>query len=337
MTSALESPITTPTAPERSGLPGWIRALLPVAGLVVVLGFFSLVLWLTGKPPILTLYNLQIIGQETAVVGMAALGMTLVIITAGIDLSVGSVISLVSVVIAVQLKGHTTPMLALAAGLAVAAACGLLNGGLITAIKLPPFIVTLATLVIFRGLTEETTHSQAVYPAHTWLNDLLNVPQGAHAWMLVAPGIWLLILMALLVEGMLRFTRFGRHVFAVGSNQQTARLCGVNVKRVKLATYTLGALFAGFAGVLQFAYGNGGDPTSAAGYELNVIAAVVIGGASLNGGEGTILGSLVGALLMTVIDIGCSKMGMNTSREKIVTGLVILIAVSLDRLQHRRK
>jgi ribose/xylose/arabinose/galactoside ABC-type transport system permease subunit len=133
----------------------------------------------------------------------------------------------------------------------------------------------------------------------------------------------------------LRYTRFGRHVFAVGSNEQTARLCGVPVERVKLLVYTLGAGFAGLAAVLQFAYLTGGDPTTAAGYELNVIAAVVIGGASLAGGQGTVTGTIVGALIMSVVANGCTKLGLANWVQEIVTGGIIVAAVLLDYVRRR--
>jgi ribose/xylose/arabinose/galactoside ABC-type transport system permease subunit len=153
--------------------------------------------------------------------------------------------------------------------------------------------------------------------------------------MLVPWGVWLLLLLALAAGGLLRFTRFGRHVFAIGSNELTARLCGVAVERVKLTVYALSAALAGLAGVMQFSRLTVGDPTVASGVELDVIAAVVIGGGSLSGGEGSVLGSLVGALIMTVIRSGCSQMGLPNWVQEIVTGTVIVLAVMLDRWRHR--
>jgi len=154
--------------------------------------------------------------------------------------------------------------------------------------------------------------------------------------MLVPPGVWLLLLLAVFVAFLLRYTRFGRHVRAVGSNELTARLCGVPVERIKLLVYTLGAGFAGMAGLMQFSRLTVGDPTVAVGAELDVIAAVVIGGGSLSGGEGSVLGSLVGALIMTVIRSGCSQMGLPNWVQEMVTGAIIVLAVTLDRLRHRR-
>jgi ribose/xylose/arabinose/galactoside ABC-type transport system permease subunit len=155
--------------------------------------------------------------------------------------------------------------------------------------------------------------------------------------MIVPVGVWILILLSVVVSVMLRYTRLGRHTFAIGSNEQTARLCGVPVNRVKIWIYTLSGAFAGLAGVMQFARLTVGDPTVAVGLELDVIAAVVIGGGSLSGGEGSILGSLVGALTMSVIRSGCSQMGMSNWVQEIITGIIIIVAVALDRLRHQRQ
>jgi ribose/xylose/arabinose/galactoside ABC-type transport system permease subunit len=154
--------------------------------------------------------------------------------------------------------------------------------------------------------------------------------------MLVPIGVWLMVVFAVGVSVLLRYTRFGRHVFAVGSNELTARLCGVAVERTKVLVYTLGAMFAGLAGLLQFSRLTVGDPTVAVGLELDVIAAVVIGGGSLSGGEGSVLGSIVGALIMTTIRSGCSQMGLPNWVQEIVTGTIIVLAVAVDRLRHRR-
>ena len=146
-------------------------------------------------------------------------------------------------------------------------------------------------------------------------------------------GVWLMLGLAVLMALAMRYTRFGRHVFAIGSNELTARLCGVPVERVKLGVYALGAAFAGVAALLQFAYITGGDPTTAAGLELNIIAAVVIGGASLTGGRGGVTGTLVGALIMSVVANGCTKLGLSNSVQEIVTGGIIIAAVLLDHLR----
>jgi ribose transport system permease protein len=178
-------------------------------------------------------------------------------------------------------------------------------------------------------------HDQKVNAPITWLNELLAALRPELHWLVVAPGVWLAIFLAIAVAVMLRYTRLGRHIFAVGSNEQTARLCGISVERVKLAVYVLASGFAGVAGLMQFSRLTVGDPSVAQGLELDVIAAVVIGGGSLAGGEGSILGSIVGALIMAVIRSGCSQRGITNSVQEIITGLIIVVAVALDRLRHR--
>jgi ribose/xylose/arabinose/galactoside ABC-type transport system permease subunit len=172
--------------------------------------------------------------------------------------------------------------------------------------------------------------------ADTWLNTLTASLGPGGKWMIVPPGVWIMILLALLVAGVLRYTRLGRHTFAIGSNEQAAVLCGVRVGRVKVLLYTICAAFAGLAGVMQFSRLTLGDPTAAVGMELNVIAAVVIGGGSLAGGEGSVPGTLVGALIMTVIDAGCSHMSLANWVQEIATGVMIVLAVALDRFRRQR-
>jgi ribose/xylose/arabinose/galactoside ABC-type transport system permease subunit len=202
----------------------------------------------------------------------------------------------------------------------------------VTRLRLSPFIVTLGLMGALRGAAKGLANEQPIYPDETWLNHLMRL--GANG----APpvGVWLTLVLAVLVGLMLRYTRLGRHTFAIGSNEQTARLCGVAVERVKVLVYTLCGAFAGLAGLMQFSRLTVGDPTVAVGLELNVIAAVVIGGGSLSGGEGSILGTLVGALIMTVIASGCTQMGLPNWVQEIVTGAIIVVAVALDRLRHRR-
>jgi len=149
----------------------------------------------------------------------------------------------------------------------------------------------------------------------------------------VPPGIWTLLVVALLIGGLLGYTRFGRHVFAIGSNERMARLCGVAIDRTKIVVYTLSAALAGMAGLLQFSKLSVGDPTVAIGLELDVIAAVIIGGGSLSGGRGTVAGTIIGAAIMTVIQIGCSQKGLANWVQQIVTGGIIVAAVTLDRVR----
>ena len=283
--------------------------------------------------------NLETIARQTSIVGIAALGMTLVIVMGGIDLSIGSMVALATVVIATVLNLQwlgLQPLAAAGAAVAVCAGFGWLNGVLVTQLRVVPFIVTLGTMLLVRGAAKGLGREQKVDAPETWLNELLASLSSEQRWMLLPAGVWVLVVTAILVALVLRYTRLGRHTFAIGSNEQTARLCGVPVDRVKIYIYSLGGLFAGLAGVMQFSRLTVGDPTVAVGLELDVIAAVVIGGGSLSGGEGSVLGSLVGALIMSVIRSGCSQMGISNWVQEIITGAIIIAAVAVDRWRHSR-
>ena len=232
-------------------------------------------------------------------------------------------------------QGWSPPAAALA-GVVSAAVCGAINGLLITGLRVVPFIVTLGTMILVRGAAKGVAGERRIEAPQTWLNDLLRTTAPDERGWLPA-GVWLVLLLALLVGALLRYTRFGRHVFGIGSNERTARLCGVAVPRTKIAIYTLGALLAGVAGVLQFSRLSVGDPTVAEGLELDVIAAVIIGGGSLSGGRGTVIGSLLGATTMAVIQIGCAQKGYPNWVQQIVTGAIIVLAVALDRWRQGRQ
>ncbi len=303
------------------------RSLLDRAGTALGLAAVALLFGILVGPQFFAPANLELMARQTAIVCMAALGMTVVIAAGGIDLSVGSIIALSTVVIALLLKAEVSPVVAALGAVAAAAICGAVNGALITQLNVVPFIVTLGTLLVVRGAAKGLADERRIEAPATWLNDLLRVPQSGG----LPPGIWLVAALALLVAAVLRYTRFGRHVFAIGSNERMARLCGVAITRTKVAVYTLTAAFAGLAGILQFAKLSVGDPTVAIGLELDVIAAVIIGGGSLSGGRGTILGTVIGAAIMTIIQIGCSQKGLANWVQQIVTGCIIVAAVALDR------
>ena len=311
---------------------GWLNRFGPLVGLVFVVIVFGLL-----RPrTFLTWDNFEVMLLQTAVVGTAALGMTLIIISGGIDLSVGSNIALCTVAVALLLNSGASPLIAILGGIFVGASCGVLIGGLITRLRLTPFIVTLGMWGAIRGAAKGLAGEQMVFAPETWLNGLLTTLGEQKSWMLLPPGVWLMLVLALLTAGMLRYTRFGRHIYAIGSNEMTARLCGVRVERTKVMIYALGAALAGVAGVLQFSYLTLGDPTTAIGMELDVIAAVVIGGGSLAGGVGSVPGSIIGALIMTVVANGCTKLGLDNWVQEIVTGLIIVLAVALDQFRHRQ-
>jgi ribose transport system permease protein len=298
----------------------------PLLGLVFVATLFGIMI----GPHFFAPANLDLLARQTAIVCTAALGMTMVIVSGGIDLSVGSVVALTTVAIALLLRNDFSPAVAAAGGIGAAAACGLANGVLITRLRMVPFIVTLGMMILVRGAAKGLADERRIEAPTSWLNDLLRA-LGRGEGGIVPPGIWILAVLALLVTFALRYTKFGRHLFAIGSNERTARLCGVPVNRVKVLVYVIAAALAGVAGVMQFSRLSVGDPTVAFGLELAVIAAVIIGGGSLLGGRGTVAGTILGATTMAVIAIGCSQKGLPNWVQEIVTGGIIVLAVALDR------
>ena len=312
----------------------WLSRIGPFLGLAFVILTFSL---LTDSPArYLSPFNLRIVLSQTAVVAMAAIGMTVIIVAAGIDLSVGAVIALTGVVTALGIAAGWPPVTAVVAGILVGGLIGLVNGVLITRLRVVPFIATLGMLGIARGLAKWLAHEQTVNMPATWVNELV-VTLPRPAWLVVAPGVWLTVLLAAFVAAVLRNTVFGRRVFALGSNEAAARACGVATDRLKLWIYGTAGLLFGLAGVMQMSRLRQGDPTVAIGTELDVIAAVVIGGGSLNGGEGSILGSMIGALIMSFLRNGCQQMGWPNYIQEIIIGAIIVLAVALDRLRVARQ
>jgi ribose transport system permease protein len=310
------------------------RSLLDRAGTFIGLVLVAVIFGVLVGQQFFSPANIELMARQAAIVCMAALGMTVVIAAGGIDLSVGSMVALTTVVIALMLRADATPMVAALAGVAVTALCGLLNGVLITQLRVVPFIVTLGTMLIVRGAATGLADERRIEAPITWLNDLLRTNTGSA---LMPAGIWLVIFFALIVAGVLRYTRFGRHVFAIGSNERMARLCGVAITRTKIAVYTLSAALAGLAGLLMFSKLSVGDSTVGVGLELDVIAAVIIGGGSLSGGRGTVLGTTIGAAIMTIIQIGCTQKGLANWVQQIVTGSIIIVAVTLDRVRSGQK
>ena len=308
------------------------RSLVDRAGTLFGLILVAIVFGALVGPQFFAPTNLELMARQTAIVSIAAVGMTVVIVAGGIDLSVGSMIALTTVIVAQLLRMDVSPLVAALGGIAAAALCGLVNGVLITQLRVVPFIVTLGTMLIIRGAAKGFGEERRIEAPATWLNDLLRVTRGE----MLPSGIWAVVVLSLLVAGLLRYTRFGRHTFAIGSNERMARLCGVAITRTKIVIYTLSAALTGFAGLLMFSKLSVGDPTVAIGLELDVIAAVIIGGGSLLGGRGTVSGTLIGAAIMTVIQIGCSQKGLANWVQQIVTGGIIVAAVALDRVRSAR-
>ena len=300
------------------------------SGVLIGLLLIAVIFGVIVGPQFFRPANLELMARQTAIVCVAALGMTMVIVAGGIDLSVGSVIALSTVVTALLLGANSGPLFAALGAVAAGAACGVLNGALITTLRVVPFIVTLGTMLLVRGAAKGLSDERRIEAPITWLNALLRTVRDGNG-LLLPWGIWLTIVLAVVVAITLQYTRFGRHLFAIGSNERTARLCGVRVDRSKVAVYAIAGAFAGLAGVLQLSQLSVGDPTAAIGLELDVIAAVIIGGGSLAGGKGTVVGTVAGAAIMTVIQVGCSQQGLPNWVQQIVTGTIIVFAVALDR------
>lgn len=335
----------TPPRDIRATARNWseraLGLLAPFLGLAAVMGVFYA---LAPDQP-LRLVHLQFISVHTVIVGIAALGMTFVIISGGIDLSVGSAIALASVSAALVLRSAehwaepwqngALPLAALAA-VGTGGLCGLYNGLLITGLRLPPFIATLGTLGFYRGVAKWVSGSIPVSAPDrglAWVIDPIPEP----AWLTFAPGVWLMLIVALVLAGVLHLTVLGRYAYAVGSNEAAARLCGIRVGRVKVQIYVLAGLLVGLAGLMQFARLTLGDPTVAVGLELDIIAAVVIGGGSLAGGQGSLTGTLAGALLMAYLRNRCAVLGYPDYVQEMIVGHIIIIAVALDQWRIRRR
>ena len=305
----------------------------PFLGLIVVITLFAIPA--ETREFFLTYHNFKIILTQTVIVAIGALGMTLIIVGGGIDLSAGSSIALTSVVGALLIQQGWGPVPVCGAVILAGGLIGLLNGAAIAALRLVPFIITLGTLGVARG-------------AAKWLADNQTVNYDAspiNGWMTTADpfgyalpaGVWVAAALAVATAVVLRNTVFGGHVFALGSNEATARLCGIPTTRLKVMVYALAGCFFGAAGLFQLSRLRQGDPTVAVGLELDIIASVIIGGASLNGGVGTVLGSMIGALIMAALRNGSQQMGWPTYFQEIIIGLVIIAAVFVDHLRQGRR
>ena len=322
--------MTTDTAPREERVITFGDVFGRDAGGVVVLLVLFGALTL-GSDEFLTGDNLANLARQVAVFGIIAVGQLLVILTAGIDLSVGSVLGLSGCVTA-ELLFHGVPIpLAILAGIAVAVAAGLVNGSLVAYAKLPPFIVTLGMLGIARGIVLVFTNASTIQPLPQSFSNLAN------GTLLGIPNLlWIFVIIAVIVAFLLRRTVFGRYIYAIGSNAESARLAGVPVKAMLVAVYAIAGLLAGVGGVLFTSRLNAGIPTAGTGYELNAIAACVIGGASLFGAKGGAFGAAAGALIVGVLNNGGNLLAINSFYLQIIIGALILAAVAFDQWQGRR-
>jgi fructose transport system permease protein len=278
--------------------------------------------------------NFSLILQQVMVVGVIAIGQTLIILTAGIDLSCGMVMALGSIVMTKLAADMGLPApLAILCGIGVTALFGLLNGLLVTKVKLPPFIVTLGTFNIAFAITQLYSNSQTITdvpPMMTWLGSTFQIG-GTE----VAYGTVLMILLYLGTWFWLRETAAGRHVYAVGNNPEATRLVGIPTERVLLGVYVLAGVFYGIASLLSVSRTGVGDPNAGQTENLDAITAVVLGGTSLFGGRGVILGTLIGAVVVGVLRNGLTLMGVSSVYQVLITGILVILAVAIDQLSRK--
>jgi ribose transport system permease protein len=305
----------------------------PFLGLIVVIVLFSIPS--ETREFFLTYHNFKTIFTQTVIVAIGALGMTMIIVSGGIDLSAGSSIAFTSVVGALMLQDGSGTFPTVALVILAGGFIGFLNGAMIAALRLPPFIITLGMLTIIRGSGKGGASNQTVNYDGSPINGWMTTAD-PFSYTLPA-GVWAALALAIVTSLLLRHTVFGRHVFALGSNEATARLCGIPTARLKILIYSLAGCFFGLAGLFQLSRLRQGDPTVAVGLELDIIASVIIGGASLSGGVGTILGSMIGALIMAVLRNGSQQMGWPTHFQEIIIGVVIIVAVFIDRLRQGKQ
>jgi ribose transport system permease protein len=303
-----------------------LQKLLPFLTLIVL--FIALVI---ASPHFLTATNLSSVVRQTAVINIMALGMTIIIISGGIDLSVGSILGLGGIAGTMAMARGASTFGGIGIGILAGLVCGLANGVMITRLKIAPFIVTLGTLGIFRGMALILTNGLPVN----------NLPLGfsflGEGNVLGIPFVlWLLVVCAVAVHILLEHTRLGRYAFAIGSSTPAAIYAGIPVSFHTTAVYAIGGLLTGLAGMIEASRLMTGQPTAGFGYELQAIAAVVIGGGSLRGGEGSVVGTLVGAFIMGLLSNGSDLLGISNYVQQVVIGAVIILAVSVDEFRKRR-
>jgi ribose transport system permease protein len=307
----------------------------PFLGLLLVLGLFSLSP--TIRSHFFTGQSFKTILTQTVIVAIGTLGMTMIIVSGGIDLSVGSAVALASVVGAVVLnRPDASVLVAAALTILTGVLVGFVNGFVIGGLRMMPFIVTLGMMGVARGAAKWLAGSQTVMPPENRINNLMAAANPEHFFPLPL-GVWITVGLAIITAVVMRKTVFGRYLFAIGANEMAARLSGIRVRLYKIIIYSAAGAFFGVAGLMQLSRLNEGDPTGAIGLELDIIAAVVIGGASLSGGAGSIAGSLIGALIMAVLRSASNQMDWPTYVQEIIIGGVIIVAVGVDQLRQKQR
>jgi len=327
--------VVTETEKRQPRSSGMLQQLLAFASLIVLILVFSML-----SSNFFQFSNLVGILLSTAVIGVLALGATFVIITGGIDLSVGTVMTFSAVMTGTVITSWGLPIpVGIVGGILAGALCGLISGVAIAKMKIPPFIATLAMMMITKGLSLVISGTKPIYFLET--PEFSEVAMGSILNAII-PGleipnaVLILFVLAILASILLSKTIVGRYNFAIGSNEEATRLSGVNVNFWKIVIYTITGMFSGIAGILMASRLNSAQPALGMGYELEAIAAVVIGGTSLSGGKGTILGTVIGALIMSVLTNGLRILSVPQEWQTVVVGVVILCAVYTDILRRRK-
>lgn len=297
--------------------------IIPFIGLILLIIVVSIL-----NPSFLDLSNLLNLLRQISINGLIAFGMTFIILTGGIDLSVGSILALSSAFIALMITSGVDPIIALIIGVLIGFVLGAVNGLLVTKGNMAPFIATLATMTIFRGLTLVITDGNPI----TNLGDsyLFQLFGKGYFIGIPVPAVTMIIVFVILLI-ILQKTTFGRHTYAIGGNEVAAKISGIKVNKIKILIYGISGLMSALAGGILTSRLNSAQPTAGTSYELDAIAAVVLGGTSLTGGKGRIVGTLIGVLIIGVLNNGLNLLGVSSFYQQVVKGVVILIAVLIDR------
>lgn len=321
-----------------------------MAALLVIVILFTAADNVWGSGMFMSLRNMRVLSSQAALIVVPAMGMTMIIIAGGIDLSAGTALTLSGTVLATALKysSVTTGQPGFASAVAFAVAltiltgclCGFINGMLISTTGVVPFIVTLGTMTIFLGIGQIIADESTVYAGTEripyWLQNFCVTGSNPDRYLLVPyvpTSALTAVLLAVSVGLLLRYTVYGRNIFAIGSNRLTARLCGVPIGGTLVSVYVLAGFFFALGGILYFAEVKNGNPPDGTGKELEIIAAVVLGGGSLSGGRGSVFGTVVGALIIVVIRSGCTQLEIRNTYTYIMIGVIIIVAVILDQLR----
>jgi len=339
----------------------------PLLAFFAILVFFWLADRTWGQGQFISARNFRVMMSSAALIAVPAFGMTIIIISGGIDLSAGTALTLCGTVLALMLKHApvAAPETLLESGsmqftlwmgfalllmVLTGAGCGMVNGTLISATKVVPFIVTLGTMTIYLGIGQILSQESTVYAPKENVPDWLNlcytgsnaenylIPPvnlfGSEITFKIPSSVFITLFLAFAAGVLMRYTVFGRNIFAIGSSESTARLCGINAPLTITAVYTLAGFFVAIGGLLYFADVKNGNPSDGTGKELEIIAAVVLGGGSLSGGRGSIVGTMIGAMIITAIRNGCGLLSIPNTYTLIIIGCIIIVAVVVDQLRH---